>query len=236
MGNNDSVQSGFMAVRSSKTDLVQRVVRQLRDKIVENLFESDSYLAPEAVLAEQMNVSRPVIREALKVLSAQGLVELSQGKRAKVKSPDPKASIETLEALLRRSDTSHRNLIQARVIIEGEIAALAALNANEDDLKRLEELNESAMRAGKDEGSVHADLAIHLCIADICGNPILSLVIHSLRALMEESVRRTMGMCSSGSHLAIIDAIKRREPQEAREAMREHLREKESFLLGTEGK
>ena len=83
-------------VRRSRTDLVKRVVDQLQEKILGGAFEQNGSLPAESTLAEYLGVSRPVVREAMRVLSAQGLIEVCQGKRARIKSADPQASIDAL--------------------------------------------------------------------------------------------------------------------------------------------
>jgi len=220
----------LVPVRSNQLGLVERVTAQLREKIIDGHFEVNSFLPAEAILAERLHVSRTVVREAMRILSAQGLVELSQGRRAMVKPPDPEASIETLSALLQRSDASHRDLIKVRRMLESEIAALAAEHASDEDLRGLEEASDAMKSTRNQEQSVEADLAFHMRLAESSGSPIMTLIMHSLRNLLIESMRRTVGLCSPAVHEPIIDALRGRDPQKAREAILAHLEEKESLL------
>ena len=93
-------------------DLVRGAVEQLRAFILAR--DGGSELPSEAELGERLGVSRTVLREALKHLQAQGLVALSQGKRARVGSADPQAAIESLNVLLRRSEGSLLHLVEVR--------------------------------------------------------------------------------------------------------------------------
>ena len=118
-------------------DMVGSVLRQLTDHIVAEDFEPGGVLPAEGELAKSYGVSRTVIREAMRSLRAQGLVEVSQGKPPRVNPPDSKATVASLDLLLRRNRATLLHLVEVRRPLECEIAALAAQRANDEHLRQL---------------------------------------------------------------------------------------------------
>ena len=214
---------------------MKRVVAQLREKILGGTFEQGGSLPAESTLAEYLGVSRPVVREAMRVVSAQGLVEVCQGKRARIKPADPQPSVEALSVFFNRSKASPLDLIEVRRVLEVELAALAAQRATEDDLKALEKTNEalkSAKASGKLEDAVEADVAFHQSLAQATGNRAFILVMQTLGNLLLESVRETASRCPADVHDAIIEAVREHDPDKCRKAMHKHILETERLLLG----
>jgi GntR family transcriptional repressor for pyruvate dehydrogenase complex len=198
-------------VRTSRTDLVKRVVDQLRERILGGTFEQGGSLPAESTLGVHFGVSRPVVREAMRVLSAQGLIEVCQGKRARIKPADPQASVEALSVFFNRSKASPLDLVEVRRVLEVELAALAAQRATEEDLKALEKTSE-ALKAAKAfdklEDAVEADVAFHQRLAQATGNRALILVMQTLGSLLLESVQKTASRCPADVHDAIIEAVR----------------------------
>src|SRR6266481_3177998 len=103
--------------------LVEQVVDRLRAHIVSGDFPADQEMPPEAALCQTLGVSRTVVREAMRILRAQGLVEVSQGKRPRVRPVDAKYVIDGLTLLIQRTDASLLHLAELRRPMESEIAA-----------------------------------------------------------------------------------------------------------------
>jgi GntR family transcriptional repressor for pyruvate dehydrogenase complex len=224
-------------VREERLDLVQCVVEQLREKILNGAFEPAGFLPAESALARHLLVSRPVVREAMRVLSAQGLVEVSQGRRARVLPADPRASADTLNCLFARSKMSALDLIELRRVLEVEIAALAAERATEEDLRALEQVTETlkaAKASGKLEPAVEADVAFHQRLAQATGNRAFALLMQTMSSLLLDSVRRTASRCPPDVHQPVLEAVRRHDVQKARKAMYWHIWETERLLLESE--
>jgi GntR family transcriptional regulator, transcriptional repressor for pyruvate dehydrogenase complex len=208
-------------------NLVAEVVGRLKAHILSGQMPADSPLPAEGKLAESFRVSRTVIREAMRILSAQGLVEISQGKRARIKPADPAATIASLDALLSRSPGSLAHLTEVRRPLEIEIAGLAAERGSAEQLAALERANDELASATSLEAAVEADVRFHRLLAEATGNPIFALMLETIAQLLKESRRRTIA--TSGQQLAleehrrILATVKLRDPQAAREAMAFHL-------------
>lgn len=215
-----------------RIDLVEHVAGQIKACIIENKLPPKSSLPGEIELADQFGVSRTVIRESLRVLSAQGLVELSHGRRATVTAPNHAASAEALWTLFRRSNATPIDLMELREAIEGEVTTLATIRATEEDIKALEETCRALKAATNFEERVKADVAFHIRLAEATHNPCFVRVMQTLHSLFLDSVRRTQESCGCNVHDPILEAVVSRDPARAREAMMQHLRYTKALLSG----
>jgi len=211
----------------TKPDLVASVTSQLTERIVAGDFESGGTLPPEGELATSYGVSRTVIREAMRGLRAHGLVEISQGRLPRVRPPDPKAAIASLEMLLRRNQASLLHLVEARRPLESEIAALAAERATSEQHRQLEQAVHELAAARKVNQRIEADVKFHHILAEATGNPVFVLLLETLEGFLRESRKNTLvysGLeVALQGHRAVFQAVQARKPDQARGAMLEHL-------------
>jgi GntR family transcriptional repressor for pyruvate dehydrogenase complex len=219
-----------------RTALVGQVVEQLRSRILSRATDVGAELPPEGTLVEAFGVSRTVIREAMQVLRSQGLVEVSQGRRPRVKSPDPQVAIDHLDALLQRSDGSLLDLVEARRPLESEIAFLAAQRATPSQMEEMARaITELRLAANLDE-QIDADMRFHELLAKASGNLLFHMLLSAIWGLFRQSVARTTrragAAVAADSHQRILDAVRRRNAGAARQAMLDHMRVTEETLCG----
>ena len=187
--------------------LYQQVAENLRRQIQLGTVKPGERLPPEKVLAQQLGVSRPTVREAMIALEIQGLVD-------------------------------------ARVLIEGEVASEAALRASERDLDVLaESIDEmEAMLAGG-EHSRSADQSFHVQIARASGNDVLASIVGGLwegmfsplfYKLSERTSLVSRQDAAIAEHKAIYAALRAHDPVGARSAMHHHLKRVRSVLSDAE--
>ena len=211
-----------------RPDRVGTVLKQLNHEIISGRLEPGRALPPEGELAKSYGVSRTVIREAMRSLRAHGLVEMSQGKPARVRPPDPKAAIASLEMLLRRDRASLVNLVEVRRPLESEIAALAAERANDEHLRQLEHAIHELAAAPTLDKRIEADVKFHRILAEATGNLVFVLLLETLAGFLRESRQKTLAYSGLGialqGHRAIFQAVRGRDANKARGAMQEHLR------------
>lgn len=223
-----------------REDRVSEVLRQLSDQITAGAFGHDGALPPEGSLAETFGVSRTVVREAMRILRAQGLVEVSQGKPPRVKPADPQATIASLTLLLRRSEGTLLHLVEARRPLESEIALLAAERAGPADFDRLQETIDRLSTVRTLDERVRADVEFHRILAETSGNPVFCLLLETISGLLCESRRRTLTQSGSEiaavGHRAVLAALRRRDGAAAKSAMLEHLTLAERDLRAADGK
>jgi GntR family transcriptional repressor for pyruvate dehydrogenase complex len=176
-----------------------------------------------------MTVGRPALREALRALALMNVIEIRQGAGAYVTQLDTALLVQHLNFVFSLNDDALMDLFDARKIVEAGIAELAAQRTTEEDIALLEAcLQKSVDSAHDPELFLYADLKLHTLIATIARNPILNRFIESIHQLGLASRRRTGRLPgviehSMSDHHRIVEALKERDPQAAREAMLAHL-------------
>ena len=207
--------------------LVERVIQRVRQGIFEGEFPLGSELPSEGELASDLDVSYTVVREAMRVLRAQGMVEVSQGRRPRVKPAGPEPVRESLETMLRRNDTSLYELTELRRPLECEIAALAAQRATPEQLAALQKAIDRQAADKTIERQIEADSEFHILLAGATGNSLFPMLLSAMSSLFWESRRRTISRVGSAhalnGHRAVLSALHNRDPEAARAAMLEHI-------------
>ena len=208
----------------------KRLYRRVAEKIL-LLIQSREYpvgsrLPAERLLAEQFSVSRPTIREAVIALEAQGYVEVKTGSGVYVLEP------QTEIAGLGQS-VSPFEVIESRVYIEGEAAALAAAMITPEQLAELDQALQEMARENQQDSpaSTVADRKFHSVISEATNNRVLSLLIAQLWDVQEnldnirvahEAVCMQDAPRRLAEHKAIYDALADGDSRAARAAMRSH--------------
>ncbi|MBN2024865.1 MAG: FadR family transcriptional regulator [Pirellulales bacterium] len=217
-----------------RQDLVRGVVERLRSQILGREFDPDGILPPEGRLGETLGVSRTVVREAMRILGAQGLVEVSQGKRPRVRPADPQTVVETFGTYLQRGDHSLLDLIEVRLPLETEIVSLVAQRATPEQLQVLEQSVDDMAAACGLTARVEADARFHDLLAESTGNPLFPLLLTTVAGAMRRSRKETISRTGTDralqGHRAILAAIRRGDADAARKAMFAHLRMAEEDL------
>lgn len=225
-------------------DKTKRLYRRIADELISGIrsgqFKIGDKLPGERDLAETMSASRPVIREAIIALEILGIIEVRHGSGVYVIGLG-NANPTTLAQ--EDLNVGAFELIEARMVVEGETAAIAANVVAADDIARLDELV-LQMSAPDQAVAERADFDFHLAIARITENgPLISIVdqLWELRAtspLASAIMSRAKGgglTARISEHRAIVDALRCKDATAARSAMREHLvRVREYVLEATE--
>lgn len=210
-----------------RTDMVATVLQNMRAKILSGQFGQDGMLPSEGDIAQSYGVSRTVIREAMRGLRAQGLVEVSQGRTPRVKPSDPQTVISSLSTLLQRGGGTLLHLLEVRRPLETEMVALAAERARPDDIAKLEGTIVELKKPLSLEKQIQVDGNFHRALAETAGNPIFGLLLDTVAGLLHESRLRTISHSGVDivirHHSKILDAVKRHNAQDARKAMLDHL-------------
>lgn len=216
----------------SKERLVDRVVNAVEQLIVEGKLQPKTKLPPERALAEQFGVSRTVMREAVQILVTKGLLERRHGVGTRVRRLTSQQIAEPLNLLLRtRSgrDVSFTDLHQVRSILEVETAGLAAEMATEQEIARLHTIVRAMEKsANAPEPLAIHDAEFHTALAEMTHNPLLVVLLNSVRDLLQEYIRMVTPFLEPEkdvlpSHRKILKHVEAGNAKGAREAMREHL-------------
>lgn len=210
-------------------NLTYGLLDNLGRAIVTGRFEREAF-PTEAELAKQHGVSRSVTREAVKMLTAKGLLS-ARPRQGTVVQPTTSWNLfdtDVLRWLLERQFSVEllKQFNQLRVAIEPEAAALAARFAGDDDFQRINDGLErmKAAEQGLDD-TLEADIAFHIAILRGSGNPFYAQFRDVVTTALRTSIRftnRIKGRSASvADHAAVRDAIVARDPDGARNAMRE---------------
>ena len=216
---------GMTSPRGKTRDVV---AAELEGEILSGGLGPGDRLLSERQLAERHAVSRPIVREALRILAERGLVEISPGRGAFVQRPSALAGTRPLDALYRRGHPTARQLSEARLLLECETASLAAQRAGLDDVRMLRTCLASLEAGGGPEQTVRSDLAFHLGVAAAAHNWVIEAVLGSLASLTAELMVRSLAdpdvyRRSAPYHRLVYEAIAARDPVGAGAAMRDHL-------------
>lgn len=220
----------FSSVRTPR--VYEHIVEQIERAIFDGRLRSGDRLPPERELVRQFRASRVAVREALRTLEHRGLVEVRHGASGGhfVREMDTTLLRRDVATLLRLGRVSVAQLTEARLLIEPEIARLAALRASEEDVKTLREaLEERAACVGSGEGSRELDLEFHRLVADAAKNPVHSAFTDALLGLEadltvgDEPFTAADRAEVGAAHQEIYAAIAARRADQARDVMAAHI-------------
>ena len=210
-----------------------QIAEQIRSSILAGEFAPGDKLPPERELAEMFGVSRPSVREALNVLSSTGLVSSYQGGGTVVKSLVEITAGNPLTELIRSENERALDVIEVRKCMESWTAYYAAQRALPDDVRRMEEIIAGMERNLElRQPSEDLDANLHIVIARATHNIVWLHLMQSLFDAMKEfqqTVWRAVYLTQEDHqllythHKAIVDAIKLKDAEAARDAMISHL-------------
>lgn len=209
--------------------LYEEIARDLTEAIVHGRYAPGDFLPTEQTLVKEYGASRNLIREALKVLSARGLVEVLHGKGTRVLPRYRWQLLDQLVHLLRENPRIVQNLLEVRRILEVEIAGLAAHRATAEQIHSLSQTIEQ-MQAASDrpEECIEHDMQFHRLLAEASGNELLPMVIEPVGELLRAARLTTIrnpGVIARSifGHQEILAQVERRDAIAARQAMQRHL-------------
>ena len=217
--------------------LYRQIAEQLRQLMVSGEFGLGSRLPAERDLAVQLGVSRPSVREALIALEVEGMIEVRTGSGIYVRqNTGTKSTASTAEL----DDNTPANwgpleVMSARILVEAEVAALAAANAQKGDLKAIKSgLQQMKLEAARDEVPRQGDEAFHAAIAQACGNSVLLDTVQRYWMARNGPLFERLGdyfehsaswQTAIAEHLEVMHAIEARDSSAARKAMQKHLKQ-----------
>lgn len=211
--------------------------RAIREMILSGTLDPGDLLPGEHDLAEQLGVTRPTIREAIRKLESSGLVERGHRRRMQVAAPSSEISSTAIRHAIVMHGITYRELWEVSTALEPAAARLAAERADDTLLLKIEE-NLERTRACIDnpEALVEADIEFHELVAEASGNHALQLAREPLGEFLSAAygvVTRKLGPGRRllQAHETIYRAIRNRDAATSEEWMAKHFRD---FLRGCE--
>jgi GntR family transcriptional repressor for pyruvate dehydrogenase complex len=222
----------YIPVQAPK--VFERVAVQIEQRILDGELHSGDRLPTERELAEQFQVSRTAVREALKILAQKGLVDMRPGRGTIVIDGAHEALQHSLGLVMRLKlgeVGGSNSLVEVREILEIEIAALAAERATEQEIAAMREAVQ-VMDESLDNADVFitADNRFHEALAQATQNALILTLVRSIVNLLSEQRKQifaTAGGPQRGQvhHKSILASVIKHDPEAARAAMRAHLRQ-----------
>jgi len=222
--------------------LSDAIVRQLESLILEGVLQPGERLPPERELAQQLDVSRPSVREALQRLESSGLVETRHGGGTYVRNAFAEAITDPLVDLFHRHPEAAVDFVEFRYTLDGIVAYYAALRGTDEDREILTQRFQAIEAVhGKDDFAEEAerDAEFHVAIAEASHNVVLLHVVRNLLELLRRDIvfnrtllysRKDARDLLMDQHRAIYQSIMNRDAEGARSAAQAHMRHVEQAL------
>lgn len=211
-----------------KTNLYEQIADSLEQAIIRSGKKVDK-LPSEQELCRRFEVSRTVIREALKVLKERGLIQSRNGEGSYVAVPKTNTISDALDRIIQIKEISNDDLHHTRLILEISGARLAAANIRPDEIATLEAiLQELTDLSLSTEERIQLDANFHTAIVRASRNELLGIFTETmlllLRDYMVKGIFGTAGIATTHKeHRKILDAIKTHDPDKTEKVLRAHL-------------
>ncbi len=223
----------FKPIKSKK--VYEIVIEEIQKRIINGTLNKGDKLPTERALAEQLNVSRTSIREAMRALEVLGIIQVKQGGGNFIKDRFDDALVEPLSMMFMLNESHPREIVDLRKIIEVESAYRAAERINDDEIEELRGVVDQLRIQTKlknESMSVRYDKAFHYSICRIADNYLFSNILNMLSNLMDVLIEDARGIILLKEenmdvlihqHEKIFRGLEKRDPKAAASAMREHI-------------
>jgi len=219
-----------MLKKVDRVSVADAVIEQLVDLIKRGELQPGDRVPGELELASELGVGRTTIREALKALQYMGLIERDHEGTVVSESALQKAFDRVIQVGVLTSQVDWRQLFQARRALEGEICALAAQQMNDDTMARVERLCARMEELGFEdqEAFFDLDMEFHKTLCELAGNFLLTsmwTLIHEMLEYRRAEIltSREIYKQSLENHSKLLEALRKRDPQAARDTIQRSL-------------
>ncbi|QGP93688.1 HTH-type transcriptional regulator LutR [Neomoorella glycerini] len=238
----NSTEKLFQPINRNPKSVYHRVVDEIKKSIFEGRMKPGDRLPAERELAEMLGVSRTSVREALKMLAAEGLVSIRHGQGAFISEQDPDEYLKQFASHLPVNRDTVLHLFEVRKVLEPQAARWVAERASQADIQELagmvtttrEQLGR--LRSGRLSLLAGHDSNFHYRLAQATGNTVLVRLMHSMLDLLADSRSRSLAIPGRGErsvdeHYEIVKALINRNGDEAAAAMLRHLEDVEEQVV-----
>jgi DNA-binding FadR family transcriptional regulator len=209
----------------SRTD---QIIEEITELILSGEIADGELLPPEPKLCEMFGVSRSILRESVRVVSAKGLLEVKQGRGTIARIPKNDIPEEAISNYLKTNPISLLQLMEVRSPIEIEIAKLAAQHREEKHLLAMAasfKVMQSDLKTAED--FAEADTVFHNALINATKNPLFGIIARSINHYLQISRQLTIrhfgvGLVIKG-HTNIYEAVEKKDVEAAAKAMKSHM-------------
>jgi len=216
------------------------VADRITDRILRSGLKPGSRLPSEAEMRQQLGVGRGTVREALRLLEAQGLITVRSGPQGGpvVEQLSTEHMTRLLLLLLILWEATLRDVYEVRQVLDPLAAGLAAEHASEEQVQQLRDSVEAMRASGKDEEEIVSENQLfHQLLGDACGNPLLMAFISAITQIFDGYAMSSSGKYGpkeaskiADFHGAIVDAVAAKDAPAAEEASRAHIADAIKFF------
>ena len=209
--------------------LYEEVAGKLQEEIRTGTYQPGDRLPSERILSQEYGVSRSVIREAFRSLEQMGCVEARTGGGTYVKAPEISSMVDSMSMLISLAESFAMELVEARLVVETEIARLAAERRTEEQIvmmhKTLDEMRREVYAGGK---GIEQDSKFHGQLAEAAGNRVLQMMSSSCAEVLNRSMEVTQAIegvpkLALLAHEGILYQVEKQDGGKAEACMRKHL-------------
>jgi GntR family transcriptional regulator, transcriptional repressor for pyruvate dehydrogenase complex len=220
----------------SRVDLPQEIAQRIKQMIVSKYLNPGDLLPSEPKLCKIFGIGRSTVREAVKILKAENIIEIKKGIGTFVVEM-PGVSKDPLGITLMDQKRALKNLMETRLMIEPNISFLAAQRATADNIVKIEKIIIETDRVLElNQNHMEVDMAFHNAIAEATQNDVLFRIIPTINDSIQAGYHETYNLIGSFQkatmfHREVFEAIKKRHAQEALEAMKCHIMQSMDDIL-----
>lgn len=224
------------SIRPLKRESVtSSIINRLTDLLISGDLKPGDKLPTELELAQQLGVGRNSVREAIKMLSYLGVIEIRRGIGTFVAESMPESVVNPMILGLVFEQKTSREIIELRLLIETAIGEMVIQKAGDDDINKLKAANERLKTAAahKESSSQQLrdfDIGFHETLLELTDNKPLKKVGQAIYALFLASIETTVKQDPERAvrnHQLIIEAVEKRDP----DLLRKHMKESLSFWM-----
>jgi len=214
--------------------LTMRVASHIQKLIETGVLKAGNKMPPEREFASQLKISRASLRAGIGYLAAMGVLKVRHGVGTFVAEEAPAVHSFSMHLLSALHGFKPKQMFEARLVLEGGLAAMAAERGGDSDFAVMaEEVTEMFATFDDPQEYLIHDVRFHRAIAEAAGNPILAVLMETVVSAMYDDRRRTVEQSSdlrqsAEMHRTIYRAIRAKDTVAARNAMEQHLRLAES--------
>ncbi len=206
-----------------------RVIAELERRILDGTLKPGDRLPPESELCEMLGVSRSVVRDAMRTLSARGLITVRQGHGTTVTQPGDSVFAEAFLLVVARSDLTIGQVLDARMALDTALVPLLIGNGQAEDWEALDAILErfaQAVDASQWDDAIEAHLAFHTRLLGALHLPALELILRPMQEIIVASASPPRLTHEEDwevdTHPPIVDGLRRRNVLEAQRAFKAH--------------
>ena len=175
--------------------VVDNVIQQIRLAIAGGRFQMGDKLPTEFELMEELRVSRNSLREAMKILSAMGIVEIRRGDGTYICNEVKPTIMDFVVYSMMLEDSSAEEIIELRQTLDEDVLRLAIRKCTKENINHLQQLIDEMrihFQNGEISKAAKIDFDFHLYLCDCCGNRFLSRIVKGVYSLFESSIENNI--------------------------------------------